>query len=181
MCRMLVEFGYCRQDREPGAGSTFRVVVMRLGIAKVRHHAVAEVLRDLPAETLGRLRRRSMISGDDLPPLFGVEMAGHLGRAHQIAKQHRQMAAFAARSAAPIRPWMKRRREAERRRAFVTKFRAGSVVRAASRAPCDYRRSAFAAKLRVFGIFRCATLAAHRLTSRACDPGPLVALGIARA
>ena len=31
---------------------------------------------------------------DDLPPRFGIEMAGDLGRAHQIAKKHRQMAAL---------------------------------------------------------------------------------------
>jgi hypothetical protein len=42
-------------------------------------------------------RRRAMVLGDDIPPLFGIEMASNLGRADQIAKEHRQMAALALR------------------------------------------------------------------------------------
>ncbi len=45
----------------------------------------------MPAEALDRLRRGSMISGDNLPPLFRVEMAGYLSRADQIAEKYRQM------------------------------------------------------------------------------------------
>jgi uncharacterized protein (DUF2384 family) len=62
-----------------------------LGIAEERHHAVAKVLGDMPAEALDRLRRRMMIPGDDLPPLLGIEMASYLGRADEIAEKHRQM------------------------------------------------------------------------------------------
>jgi hypothetical protein len=32
-----------------------------------------------------------MVLADNLSPFFGIEMAGYLGRADQIAKQHRQM------------------------------------------------------------------------------------------
>jgi hypothetical protein len=64
---------------------------MCLGPAEIGHHAVAKVLRDMPAEALDCLRRRAMVLADDLAPLFGIEMAGDLGRADQIAKQHRQM------------------------------------------------------------------------------------------
>ena len=92
---VLVEFRYCVENRQAGTGSTLGIVVMRLGIAEVSHHAVAEVLGDMPAEALDRLRRRAMIFGDDLPPLLGIEMAGYLGRADKIAKQHRQMPTLA--------------------------------------------------------------------------------------
>ena len=49
----------------------------------------------MPAEALDCLRRRTMVLGDDLPPLFGIEMAGYLGRADEIAEKHRQMAPLA--------------------------------------------------------------------------------------
>ena len=45
----------------------------------------------MPAEALDCLRRRTMVLGDDLPPLFRIEMASYLGRADQIAEKHRQM------------------------------------------------------------------------------------------
>jgi hypothetical protein len=48
----------------------------------------------LPTEALDRLRRRAMVLADDLPPLFGIEMAGNLGRADEFAEQYCQMAAF---------------------------------------------------------------------------------------
>ena len=92
---VLVEFRYGVEDRQARARSTLGVVVVRLGTAEVCHHAVAKVLRDMPAEALDCLRRRTMVPGDDLPPLFRIEMAGDLGRADQIAEKHRQMAALA--------------------------------------------------------------------------------------
>ena len=50
----------------------------------------------MPAEALDCLRRRAMVPGDDLPPLFGIEMAGYLGRADQIAEKYRQMPPLAS-------------------------------------------------------------------------------------
>ena len=46
----------------------------------------------MPAEALNCLRCRMMVPGDDLTPLLGIETASYLGRADEIAKQHRQMA-----------------------------------------------------------------------------------------
>jgi hypothetical protein len=66
-----------------------------LGIAEERHHAVAKVLGDMPAEALDRLCRSMMISGDNFPPLFRVEMTSYLGRTDEIAEKYRQMAALA--------------------------------------------------------------------------------------
>ena len=79
------------EDREARACSTFGVVVVRLGTAEICHHAVAKVLRDMAAEALDRLRRRAMVLANDLAPFFGIELAGDLGRADEIAEQHRQM------------------------------------------------------------------------------------------
>ena len=88
---VLVELRYCVEDREAGARSTLGIVVVGLGTAEISHHAVAEVLGDMPAEALDCLRRRAMVLADDLAPLFGIEMAGNLGRADEIAEKHRQM------------------------------------------------------------------------------------------
>ena len=83
---MLVELGYGVEDREARARGPLGVVVVRLGIAEKRHHAVAKVLGDMSAKTLDGLRRRAMVLADDLPPLFRIEMAGDLGRADEIAE-----------------------------------------------------------------------------------------------
>ena len=93
--RLLVELRYRVEDREARARGALGVVVVGLGIAEERHHAVAEVFRDMAAEALDRLRRRAMVAGDDLAPFFGVELAGNLGRADQVAEKHRQMAPLA--------------------------------------------------------------------------------------
>src|SRR5260370_16440900 len=93
---VLVEFAYRLQDRHARARGTLGVVVVRLRPAEISHHAVAKVLGDTSAEALDGLRRRDMVLADDLPPLFGIEMAGYFARAAEIAKQHRQMPAFAA-------------------------------------------------------------------------------------
>ena len=86
-----VKIGYSVEDRQARAGSTLRIVVVGLRPAEIRHHAVAEVLRDTSAEALDGLRRRAMVLADNFTPLLGIEMAGDLGRADQIAKQHCQM------------------------------------------------------------------------------------------
>jgi hypothetical protein len=169
---MVVESGYCRQDRKAGAGSTFGVVVMRLGIAEVGHHAVAKVLRDIPAETFDCVRRRAMVLADDFAPLLEIEMAGDLGRSNEIAKKHRQMPSLSSDIVLGVllNVWARlnrrgpRSRSIERRSAVVTKLGSGFVVCAAARTFFHYRRSASDAKLRSFGIFRRAFRAAHRPT-----------------
>src|SRR6267142_1028129 len=93
---MFVELRDRVEDREARARGTLGVVVMRFGPAEVSHHAVAKVLRDMPTEALDGLRRRAMILGDDLPPLFRIEMASDLGRADEVAEKHRQMAPLAS-------------------------------------------------------------------------------------
>src|SRR5271155_2366617 len=64
---------------------------MGLRPAEVRHHAVAQVFRDVPAESSDRFRRRAMVPGDVLAPFLGVQLRRHRGRAHEVAEQHRQM------------------------------------------------------------------------------------------
>src|ERR1700736_760892 len=114
---VLVKFRYCVQDRQAGARSTFRIIVVRLGIAEVRHYSVTKVLRDMPAETLDCLRRGMMIPGDDLPPLLRVEMASYLGRADEITEKHRQMPPLALKIGVRLDPRRSRAGSIERCRA----------------------------------------------------------------
>ena len=72
---MFVELRDRVEDREARARCPLGVVVVRFGPAEVGHHAVAKVLRDMPAEALDRLRRRAMVFADDLAPFLGIEMA----------------------------------------------------------------------------------------------------------
>ena len=69
---------------------------MRLRIAEVRHHPVAKVLCDMPAMAFDRFRCRAMVLGNNFPPFFRIKLRGYLGRAHQVAKQHRKMASLSA-------------------------------------------------------------------------------------
>ena len=86
-----LSFDIASRIARPARAARSGIVVVRLGPAEIGHHAVAKVLGDMAAEALDCLRRRAMVLGDDLPPLLGIEMAGDLGRADQIAEKHRQM------------------------------------------------------------------------------------------
>jgi hypothetical protein len=50
-----------------------RSIVVGDWIADERHHAVAQVLGDIATKPLDGLRCHSMVTGDELPPLLGVE------------------------------------------------------------------------------------------------------------
>ena len=89
-----LSFDIASRIARPARAARSRIVVVGLGIAEEGHHAVAKVLRDMPAEAFDCLRRRTMVLADDLAPLFGIEMASYLGRADEIAEQHRQMPAL---------------------------------------------------------------------------------------
>jgi len=81
-----------------GEGRSRRSLGIRLvslGPAEIGHHPIAEVLGDMPAEALDGLCRHAMVLADDLAPLFGIQMAGDLGRADEIAEKYRQMASLA--------------------------------------------------------------------------------------
>jgi hypothetical protein len=68
---------------------------MRGGPSEVSHHAVAEIFRDVAVKVRDRFSGGAMITCDRLALFLRVELRGDLGRANQIAKQHRQMAPLA--------------------------------------------------------------------------------------
>ena len=71
------------------------IVLLRHRIAEQRHQPVAELLGDMAAHLRHRRRGRVEIGADQIAPLLGIELRGNAGRAHQIAKHHREMAALA--------------------------------------------------------------------------------------
>ena len=71
---------------------------------------------------------------DDLPPRFGIEMAGDLGRAHQIAKKHRQMAALTRKVIAWLGDRRNRRGCSQRCSALSTEVSVSGINGAAGKA-----------------------------------------------
>ena len=67
---------------------------MRLGIAKVDQQAIAQILGNMALEALDDLGTGLLIGAHHLAVVFRVELAGEAGGVHQIAEQHRELAAF---------------------------------------------------------------------------------------
>jgi hypothetical protein len=72
----------------------YGIVFMRLRIAKVHQEPVTEVLGDMAGKTLDDHRAGGLIGPNDLPQVFGVELAGEPGGIHQVTEEHRELAAF---------------------------------------------------------------------------------------
>ena len=97
---MLVEFRECVENRQTGACSAFSIIVMRLRIAEVGHHAVAKIFGDVTAESAYPVSGGTMIRSYRLLPFLGIEPCRNLGRTDQITEKHRQMAPLAGQAAA---------------------------------------------------------------------------------
>jgi hypothetical protein len=88
------ELRYCLDEGETGADGPLGVVLVCMGIAEIREHTVAHVLGDEAAIPLDRYCAAAMIGADDSPQVLWIEPARQRGRPHQIAKHHRELAAF---------------------------------------------------------------------------------------
>src|ERR1700674_2749936 len=129
MPRFLVEPGERVEDCEAGARSSFGVIVMGLRIAEERHHAIAQIFRDVPVETRNRLRRRAQVSRYRLPPFLGIELRRDSGRAHEVAEQHGEMPPFARQpGVSRFRLRLDWRRVVERGRALRAESGPGWIV-----------------------------------------------------
>ena len=83
-------------DGEPGAHRPFGGVFAGLRIAEIGEHPVAQILGDVTAQADDFRRAELLVGADDLAKIFRVESLGELGRAHQIAEQHGQLAPLGA-------------------------------------------------------------------------------------
>jgi len=97
-----IQSAHSRDHTQPGAYSTRRVVFVGVWIAKVDQEPIAQILRDRALEALDHLGTGLLIGTYDLTQVFRVELRGEAGRVHQVAEQHRELAALGLRRA-PLR------------------------------------------------------------------------------
>jgi hypothetical protein len=67
---------------------------MGLGIAEVDQHPITQILGDMSVQLLDHLRTGGLVGPHYIQELFRVKVGREGGRIHQIAKQHRELAAF---------------------------------------------------------------------------------------
>ena len=79
------------------------LVFMGRGVAKIDQQPIAEVLGDMARVGLDNLGRGFLVGADHGAPVFRVELAGELRRAHQVTEQHRQLPPFRLRGRADRR------------------------------------------------------------------------------
>jgi hypothetical protein len=98
---VLLELGIQLPDRryhsEASPHRPLGIILMRQGIAEVDQQAIAEILRDVALEALDDLGTGLLIGAHPLAVVFRVELAGEHGRVHEVAEQHRKLAAFRVR------------------------------------------------------------------------------------
>src|SRR5215468_2317306 len=85
------EVAHGSQHSQTRPYSSLRIVFMRVGIAEIDEETIPEQLGDVPIVALDNLGTHLLIGTDDFPVLFGVEVAGELGRVHQVAEHHSQL------------------------------------------------------------------------------------------
>jgi hypothetical protein len=81
-------------QRQAAAHGTLRVILMRLGIAEIDQHAVADAARRDAAHALDHLDAAAMIGGHQLAQILGIKLRRQHRRADEIAKQQRELAAL---------------------------------------------------------------------------------------
>jgi hypothetical protein len=85
----LVQLADPVQDRERRTYRTFGVIAARERRAEHRHHAVAHVLLDCPAEALDALADYLVVQLVALADVLGIGTVGRRGRPHHVDEQDR--------------------------------------------------------------------------------------------
>src|SRR5215471_4991332 len=67
---------------------------MRLGVAEISEHPIAEITRHEPADFGDLLSTAAVVHGDDLAHVLWVEARRERGRADKIAEHNSELAAF---------------------------------------------------------------------------------------
>jgi hypothetical protein len=71
-----------------------RIVFVGLGVAKVNEKPITEILRYMAVKVLDDVSGRFLISAHHFSKVFGIKLAGQVGRSNQIAKHHGQLTPF---------------------------------------------------------------------------------------
>jgi hypothetical protein len=133
---------------QPRPNRPLGIVLVGLRIAEIDQHAIAHIPTDEAIESGNDFGDGAVIGGDDPPQILGIKASGELRRADQIAKHHRELAAFGA-----VGAWWRRRGRRSVKRglpngpsAAAAEFRCALVLEAAGGARRGQWRSAFRAK-----------------------------------
>jgi hypothetical protein len=82
-------------DFEPGTYGPYSRIFERLRVAEIDHHAIAEVLRHVPADALARVLTGDPVLAQDFAEVFRIHALRQLGRPHEIAEHHRELSSLA--------------------------------------------------------------------------------------
>src|SRR5437879_3980330 len=85
------------EDTKTSAYSSVRIVLMGLGIAEVHEETIPKELGDMSVIAANHLRTGGLIRTDQVPVLFGVELAGEASGVHEITEHHRELSPFGIR------------------------------------------------------------------------------------
>ena len=89
---MCFERAARRNQLQPGPHRALGVVLVRLRIAEIGHHAVAHELSDVAAEARDRTGAGILVFPQHLPQVLGIEPSRESRRADKVAEQYCQLA-----------------------------------------------------------------------------------------
>ena len=98
--QMGIQGGNGLDDAQAGIHRAPGIVFMGCGVAKIDEQSIAQILGDMALVGLDDLSCGLLVGAHHGTQVFGVELAGQLGRAHQVAEQYRELPPFRVRSAA---------------------------------------------------------------------------------
>src|SRR5262249_50680113 len=82
------------EDADAGADRPARVVLPRRGVAEVDEKPIAEILGDIAVKLADDDVAGFLVRADHLAEDFGIDSRRELGRAHEVAEHHRELAAL---------------------------------------------------------------------------------------
>ena len=95
LCRQTgIQGGDGLDNAQAGVHGAPGLVFMGRGVAKIDQQPIAEILGDMTRVVLDDLGRGLLVGAHHGAQVFGVELAGELCGAHQVAEQHRELPSF---------------------------------------------------------------------------------------
>jgi hypothetical protein len=90
----LVPLGERLHDAQTRTHGPLGIVFVCVRVAEVDQQAVAQVLGDVALVALDDRGGGLLVAAHHLAPVLGVESCGEAGRVHQVAEEHRELAAL---------------------------------------------------------------------------------------
>src|SRR5215510_3658453 len=95
----LIQISHGSEDTQTRAYCSLRIIFMRLGIPKVHEQSIPKELGNMSLIALDDFRTCRLISTNDFPVLFGVELRREFGGIDQVAEHDRELSSFRVRGA----------------------------------------------------------------------------------